>query len=94
MVTMNNAVFWAVTPFGSCINGRFRRTELLVSANIVPSSLIASTLLTKELRSSETSALTRATRRHIPEDDILHSHRRENLKILHRINRLGFVAET
>jgi hypothetical protein len=24
--------------------------------------------------------LTRATRRHIPEDDILHIHRRENLK--------------
>jgi hypothetical protein len=30
--------------------------------------------------SSETSALTRATRHDIPEDDILHSHRRENLK--------------
>jgi hypothetical protein len=30
--------------------------------------------------SSETSALTRATRRNNPEDTILHSHRRENLK--------------
>jgi hypothetical protein len=27
-----------------------------------------------------TEILTRATRRNIPEDDILHSHRRENLK--------------
>jgi hypothetical protein len=30
--------------------------------------------------SSETSILTRATRRHIKDDGILHSHRRENLK--------------
>jgi hypothetical protein len=40
----------------------------------------------KAKRSSETSIHTRSTRRHIPEDGILHSHRRENLKSYTDIN--------
>jgi hypothetical protein len=39
-----------------------------------------STLKMEGIRSSETSVDTRSTRRHIPEDGILHSHRCENLK--------------
>jgi hypothetical protein len=54
--------------------------RLLVAANVVPSSLILVTLMMAVIRPSETSVLTRSTRRHIPDDGILHSHRRENLK--------------
>jgi hypothetical protein len=48
------------------------------SYGYVPSSPILVTLMMEALRPSETSV--RATRRNIPEDAILHSHRRENLK--------------
>jgi hypothetical protein len=54
--------------------------QLLVTANVVPSSTILLTLMMDAQRSSETSAVGRATRRHIPEDVILLSHRRKNLR--------------
>jgi hypothetical protein len=46
----------------------------------------------EQLSSSKTSVLTGATQHNIPEDAILHSHRRENLKSYILSNILSAVA--
>jgi hypothetical protein len=81
---MKNAVFLDVTPCGTCKDRRFggkytsiirvkRVSELgtsaLVTAKLVPISLILFTFMMKAICSSETSFLIRHTRRHIPEYD-------------------------
>jgi hypothetical protein len=58
---------------------KYQVRRLLVTASAVPSSPILVTQMMVAISSSETSVLTRATWRNIPEDTILHSHRRENL---------------
>jgi hypothetical protein len=90
-VTTKNSIFWDVTPCGSCKNRSFGGTfrlhyqvdkklrgvlQLLVSANVIPSSPILVTLMMEAIRFSETSVLTRATQRNFPEDGILQSWRR------------------
>jgi phospholipid N-methyltransferase len=51
-----------------------------ITASTVPSSPIFATLMKEALRSSENPVLTIATQLNTPEDAILRSHRRGNLK--------------
>jgi hypothetical protein len=62
---VKNDLFWDVFVFLRSMR------RFLVTANVVPSSPILVTLMNEALSSSETSLLTRVTRRNMLEDGIL-----------------------
>jgi hypothetical protein len=89
-----NSPLWDVAQCSSCVNRCFGRTYRLhlqgrkihergsSVSRWLQTSLARGffNLKMEAICSSETSVHTITTRRHIPENDILHIHRRENLK--------------
>jgi hypothetical protein len=77
---------WDVAPYRNFVNRRFGGTYRIHLQIIrYPRAMnqceqVAVNSYLEAIRSSETSVDTRSTRRHIPEDRIIHSHRSENLK--------------
>jgi hypothetical protein len=76
-----NAVFWDVSPCRFCVYRRFGGTyRLHLQGRKIRERGTSVSHVAHAICSSETSIYTKSTRRHIPEDGILHTHNRENLK--------------
>jgi hypothetical protein len=74
---MKNIVVWDVTPCGYSNSLSSLHAS---AANVVPTSPILLTLIMEVIGIFEKSAYIRYTQCYVPDDGILDSHRRENLK--------------
>jgi hypothetical protein len=71
----SNSIFLRMPSSGMLLRAALvKNRRLLVAAKVVPCPSILVTLMMEALHFSET-----VTRRYIPEDDVLHDDRRENL---------------
>jgi hypothetical protein len=100
---MKTAVFWDVMTHAYYKKRHFaeayrlhhqgEKNQRAITAFIVPSWLFLYILMMEVIRSSEASDLKVGTRRHIPEDSILPSHRRENLMPYTGVKLLGKIGQ-
>jgi hypothetical protein len=88
---IKNAVFWDVTPCRPCVNRRFGWIYRLNLQGRKHSRVRNQHEQVVADWATETSVHTSSTLRHIPEDYILHSHRRENFKSYKQTNSLGHL---
>jgi hypothetical protein len=68
--TLNNSVLWDVMAYGPCNNWHIGETYHLHNQGDKNRSPIIATLMMEAIRSSQTSVLTRVTRRNIAEDGV------------------------
>jgi hypothetical protein len=87
-IKMMIIIFWEMTPCGSPTSLRLYKSLQLRSVTCSHSC----TLKMEAIRSSAPSDHIRPTRRHLPEDDNHHSHRRGNLKS-YTLNVLPLMSE-
>jgi hypothetical protein len=76
---MMDALRSSETQFLQDPHGVISLRTAFFTANVVPSALIHFTLMMDTISSSKTSVPAKATRHHISEDGIIHSHNSENL---------------